>query len=186
MTRLIPILAIVAIVGAVIAQTPAAQPAQPAQPGQPGQPAAPGQATPAGPGMRGGGFQQMRDMQMKALTALQDDLSKLKTSMETPMPANMQNMSEDERAKMRDKMMAGRDEQQKIVTDMESQLAMLKGRRQMQTDHEQAVAQLQAIQNQAKQENATKTADMIGKMIQEKQSKYDQMMQKMGGPAPQP
>jgi hypothetical protein len=172
MTRLIPILAFIAIGGAVIAQTPAGQPAQPGRAGQSTQPGASTQ-----PGMAAGGMQQTRDAQMKALTALQDDITRLRANVEASMPANMQNMTEQERSKMT----AARDEQQKLVQDMESQLAMLKGRRQVQTEHDQTIAQLQAIQNQAKQENATKTADMIGKMIQEKQAKHDQLMMKLGG-----
>jgi hypothetical protein len=187
MTRLIPLVAAVVIAGVVVAQTssgqagPADQPGQTTQPGPAGQPRQPAQGM-AGTEAGRGDFQQMRDMQMKALTAIQQDLTKLRASMEMPM-GNMQNMSEDERTKMREKMMQGREEQQKMVADIESQLAVLKGRRQMQTEHEQAMARLQAMQTQAKQENAAKTADMIGKMIQEKQQKYDQMMQKMSGGA---
>ncbi len=180
MTRLIPLLLAVGIVGAVIAQTRTTPPT----PGRPAQPAQPGQA--GSSTSTGGGAQQMRDMQMRALTALQQDITKLRASMETSIPAGTQNMSPEEQAKMRDRMATNRQEQQKTIADMESQLAALKGRGQMQTDHQKAIAELQAIQNQAKQENAAKTADMIGKMIQEKQTKHDQMMEKMGGAAAQP
>jgi septal ring factor EnvC (AmiA/AmiB activator) len=171
MTRLIPILAATLIAGVVIAQT------------QPGRPDQSRQSRQSGPAMEAGrgNMQQMREMQMKALTALQQDMTKLRASLDAAMPSNMQNMSEDERNRMREKMTQSRDEQQKIIADMEAQMTLLKGRGQMQTEHDQAIAQLQAIQNQAKQENATKTSDMIAKMIQEKQTRHDQMMQKMGG-----
>jgi hypothetical protein len=132
----------------------------------------------------GGGFAQFREMRTKALDALQQDVTKLRTSMEamTPSGANIQDMSEEDRAKFRDQMMQRRDEQQKLIGDIETQLAMLKGRRQLQTEHDDAMASLEALQSQAKQENATKTADMIAKMIKEKQDKFDKMMEQMGGP----
>jgi hypothetical protein len=140
-------------------------------------------AQPGGGGR--GNFQARREAQMKAMEALEQAMAKLKAAMQ-PMMApgeqrpNFQDMSEDERAKFREQMMQRRQEQQDAIATIESQLVMLKGRRQLQTEHEEAMATLQAIETQAKSENAPKTAERIAKMIKDRQDKYDQLMEKLG------
>jgi hypothetical protein len=136
-------------------------------------------------GSRGrGNFQARREAQMKAVEAIEQAVAKLKAGMQPMMTGgqrgNFQDMSEEERASFRERMMQRRQEQQDAVATIEAQVVMLKGRRQLRTEHEDALAQLQAIEAQAKSENATKTAAMIAKMIEDKQTKYDQLMEKLG------
>ncbi len=141
----------------------------------------------AGGGMRGGrgNFQARREAQMKAVEALEQAIAKLKEGM-TAMGqrggqrGNFQDMSDEERANFREQMMQRRQEQQDAIATIESQVVMLKGRRELQTEHEEAIAQLEAVQAKARSENATQTAAMIAKMIQDKQDRYDQLMEKLG------
>jgi hypothetical protein len=132
-----------------------------------------------------GNFQARREAQTKAMEAIEQAVAKLKAGMQPMMGQggqrpSFQDMSEDERAKLRDQMMQRRQEQQDAIAMIESQLNVLKGRRQLQTEHEEAIAQLQAIETQAKNENAPKTAERIAKMIKDRQDKYDQLMEKLG------
>ncbi|MBN1359505.1 MAG: hypothetical protein JW993_02885 [Sedimentisphaerales bacterium] len=148
-------------------------------------------AQPGGGGGFGGqrgNFQARREAQMKAVEALEQAVAKLKEGM-TAMGqrgagggqrGNFQEMTEEQRTQLMEQMRTRRQEQQDAITTIETQVVMLKGRRQLQTEHEEALAQLQAIEAQAKRENATQTAAMIAKMTQEKQTNFDQLMEKMG------
>ncbi len=144
-----------------------------------------------GGGMMGGmNFQQMREARDKAMNGLIENVAKLKTMQEagaTGMQnrADFQNMSEEERNQWREARTKQREEQTKLYQDIESQLLMLKGPRQMVTDHRTAMEELTAIRDQAEAEKATKTVEMLNKLMETKQAAYDNMLKTLGFMPPQ-
>ncbi len=137
-------------------------------------------------GQAGGGaqrFGQMREAQTKALAALQEQLGKLKAMMEQApgmQGRNFQDMSEEERTKMREEMTKRREEQQKIMAAMQQQFDALKGGRQLATEHQQAMTPLKDLLASAKKENAKETAGMLEKLIAERQKQFEEKMAAMG------
>ena len=127
-----------------------------------------------GMGGRGG---MNRDAQLKAIVAITEQVSKLKTLVESmpAMPAggSFQDMSEDDRTKMRDAMTKIREEQPPIIAAIELQLAQIKGVRALVTANQEATAELKALQDMANGEKATKTAAKIGEIIAAKQKKLE-------------
>jgi hypothetical protein len=136
----------------------------------------------AGEGRRG--FGQMREAQVKALTAIQENAAKLKSMMEASAKAmegrSFQDMSEDERAKMRETFTKQREEQQTLVTAMEQDVMRLKGFRQLRTEQEEAVAPLKELLAAAQKENAKETAGKIEQMIAQRQKQFEDKMKAMG------
>ncbi len=136
------------------------------------------------PGGARGGFGRMRESQVKALAAIQENAAKLKSMMEASAKAmegrSFPDMSEDERAKMRETFMKQREEQQALVAAMEQDLMRLKGFRQLRTEQEEAVAPLQELLAAAQKENAKETAGKIEQMIAQRQKQFEEKMQAMG------
>lgn len=133
-----------------------------------------------GQGRMRGGFN--RESQQNAVAAIEAQLAKLKASMEA-QPArpqgNFQDMSDEERNKWREQMMKQREEQAAIVTAIDQQVMVLKGR-QLQTEHEAAMEELQAIQVMAASENAPKTAKHVEELIAKKTQAFEQKAEKLG------
>lgn len=131
-----------------------------------------------------GGFGRMRESQVKALAAIQENAAKFKSMMEASAKAmegrSFQDMSEDERAKMRETFMKQREEQQALVAAMEQDLMRLKGFRQLRTEEEEAVAPLKELLAVAQKENAKETAGKIEQMIAQRQKQFEDKMQAMG------
>ncbi len=146
-----------------------------------------GQAGGQGGGQRG--FGQMREAQTKALAALQESVAKLKSMIDAQAKAmegrSFQDMSEEERTKMREESTKRRDEQQKIMAAMQQQMDTLKGGRQLATEHQQAIAPLKEALASAQKENAKQTATMLEKLIAERQKQFEEKMAAMGIPADQ-
>jgi hypothetical protein len=134
----------------------------------------------------GGGGQRgaaQREAQMKAVAAIQEQLGKLKALMEAPQGAqgrSFQDMSEEERTKMREEFTKRRDEQQKVMAAIQQQMDTLKGGRQLMTEHQQAMTPLKDLLASAQKENAKATAGMIEKLIAERQKQFDEKMAAMG------
>ena len=142
-------------------------------------------AQPQGGGQGGGrmrgGFGN-REAQQAAITAIEAQLAKLKSSMEAQPErpqGNFQDMSDEERTKFREAMMKQREEQAAILAVIDDQVMILKGR-QLQTEHEQAMEELQAIQAMAQSENATKTAKHVEELIAKKNQAFEQKAEKLG------
>jgi hypothetical protein len=133
----------------------------------------------AGAGGRGG-FQAMREAQTKAVTALQENATKLKAMMEANAKAmegrSFQDMTEEDRTKMREQ----RVEQQKLIAAMEQDLARLKGVRQMVTQEDEATAPLKDILASAQKENAKETATKVERLIAARQKALEDKLQAMG------
>ncbi len=142
-------------------------------------------AQPQGGGQGGGrmrgGFGNT-EAQQAAIAAIEAQLAKLKASMEA-QPArpqgNFQDMSDEERTKFRDAMMKQREEQAVILAAIDDQIMILKGR-QVQTEHEAAMEELQAIQTMAASENATKTAKHVEELIAKKNQAFQEKAEKLG------
>ncbi len=134
------------------------------------------------------GFTRMREIQEQAMTALQDDLTKMKAMQEQAAQAmqggmqSFQNMSEEERNKMREEFTKRREENQRLLTDMEMQINKLKGRRPLQMAFDEGQNELKAIRDLANEEKATKTAERLGQYIEKNQAKFDEMIKKLGLP----
>ena len=130
-------------------------------------------------------FRQRREAQMKAVETIQQHAAKLKADMEASAQAmrdrsQWQNMSEEERNQLRESFMKRREQQQKLLADIELQVNLLRGSRQLRTEHEEAIGKLQAIHDLAVQEKATRTAQRLQKMIAQRQTAYDQTLEKLG------
>jgi hypothetical protein len=134
-------------------------------------------------GRGGARFGQMREAQVKAATDLQENAAKLKALMERPMGMqgrNFQDMSEEERTKMREEFTQRREEQQKLIAAMQQDLARLEGPRQMIVQEDEAVAPLKDILATAQKENAKDTTAKIEKLIAARQKALEDKLQAMG------
>ena len=127
-------------------------------------------------------FAQYRQRQMKAIEAIQAQAGKLKAAMETPRfdRSRWQEMSEEERTKLRESFRKMREERQQALAAIERQVTILKGRRQLDTEHEESIAELQAIQALATTEKAEKTAKRLEELIAKRNKTYEDTMQKLG------
>jgi hypothetical protein len=119
-----------------------------------------------GQGQGRGGFMSAEE-RTKAVEAIEAQLAKLKAgSMGSGFNReSFQNMSEEERTKFREKMMAARQEQQKSIQIILGQLAALEGRREPAAEGARymiiATTDLKPIQDSAVKEKATETAKLL-------------------------
>ena len=115
-----------------------------------------------------GGFMSPEDQQ-KAIKAIEGELAKLKAAQYTRPEGGFQNLSEDERAKLREKMTKVRQVQQQALQTIIAQVARLQGRRQPTAGGGQYliinVGDLKPIQAAAKKEKAEETAQLLESMI---------------------
>ena len=140
-------------------------------------PTAPGSA-----GTRGSRRGQWRERQQKALTVIEVQLAKIKTSMETSSGSRQgwRDMSEDERNKLREQYRKVRDERMKSMVLIEDQLLMLKGRRTVYQDYDKSMSQLNGLLDSAKKEKAKETTAAIEKIIAAKKLEFEKRMKKLG------
>ncbi|NLH42902.1 MAG: hypothetical protein GX448_13770 [Planctomycetes bacterium] len=128
-----------------------------------------------------GGFGQMRETQLKAIAALQEQVGKLKAMMEQqPQMRNFQDMTDEERTKMREEMTARREQQTAIMAEIAKQLDTVKGAMQLAREQREAMTPLNDLLASAKSENATATAAKIQKLIDEKKKQFEDKMTAMG------
>ncbi len=130
-------------------------------------------------------WQRWREAQNKAIQAVLADAVKLRAAFEEagrtmPGPAQWESMSDEERNKFRETAKARWEEKQKVIADLEQQIAVLKGPRQLRFEQDQAVQELTVIRDLAKQEKAKKTAERLQELIDRRQTEFDQIVQKIG------
>ncbi|MBE0537992.1 MAG: hypothetical protein IH624_20210 [Phycisphaerae bacterium] len=130
-------------------------------------------------------LQRGREAQQKAMADLEANVAKLKAIQEQPAQTmqnreQFQNMSEEERAKLRETFTQRRQQQVEIMQALQNSVAILEGGRQLRTDHRQAMAALQAAKDLAVEEKAAKAADAIQKIMDEKQKKYEETLTALG------
>ena len=122
-----------------------------------------------------------RQAQMDAIAAIEAELAKLKAPPENmPNRGSFQDMSDEERAQMRQRFQQMREERNKSIEAIEDQLAVLKGARTLTQEHDQAIEALQALKATADKENAKETSAAIQKMIDEKNKTFEEKMSKLG------
>jgi len=136
-------------------------------------------------------FGQYREAQMKAIEVIQAQSAKLKAAWEEAAKESQgrdfQNLSEEERTKLRETFTKRREEQQKMVAAIEQEVARLKGPRRLRTEFDESMADLKAILDKAKEEKAQGTAELLDKLIAKKQKQLDDTLQKLGfGDMPRP
>jgi len=115
-----------------------------------------------------GGFLSPEDQQ-KAIKAIEGELAKLKAAQYTRPEGGVQNLSEDERAKLRERMTKVRQVQQQALQTIIAQVARLQGRGQPAEGGGQYliinVGDLKPIQAAAVKEKATETAQLLDRLI---------------------
>ena len=109
-----------------------------------------------------------RDAQLKSIKAIEAQVAKLKTAVEAEAPENRERfreLSQEDRAKLREKVMAAMRERQIAIRAIEQELAKLKGTSRPATVSEARLSELRAIHKLAVKEKATQTADRLDKLI---------------------
>jgi hypothetical protein len=124
-----------------------------------------------GGGMRGG-FGRMGEAQQKAVADLQAQSAKLKTLIDEntkAMEGGFQNMSEEDRAKMKERGT----EIQKLVADIQKDVDALRFF-QIAREHNQQQAALKEALASAEKEKATETAKMLEQVIAQNQKAFEE------------
>jgi len=126
-----------------------------------------------------------RESQNKAIQAIQADGVRLRTMFDElgrilPPPEKWASLSEEERNKFREANRGRWEEHLRVLGDIEDQVAILKGPRQLLAEHEEAVHELEVIRDLAGQEKAQKAAERIQVLIGRRQAQYNQKIQKLG------
>ena len=109
-----------------------------------------------------------RDAQIKSIEAIEAQVAKLKTAVEVTAPENrsrLRELPEEERTKLREKMMAAMRERQLAIRAIEQELAKLKAPGRRAAEPRARISELRSIQKLAVKEKATRTADRLGKFI---------------------
>ena len=119
-------------------------------------------------GSRRGGFLSPEDQQ-KAIKAIEEQLAKRKAAQITRPAGGFRDLSEDERAKLREKMTKVFRERQQALQTITAQVARLQGRRQPAAQGGQyliiSIGDLKPIQNSAEKEKAKETAQLLERLI---------------------
>jgi len=128
---------------------------------------------------------QYRQAQTKAIEAIQEQAGKLKVALDESARGSesfsrWQELSEDERAKLRERFTKMREERQQALASIEQQVTILKGRRQLDREHEESIAELQAIYALATTEKAENTAKRLEELIANRNKAFEDTMQKLG------
>lgn len=137
---------------------------------------------------QGGGmerFRQRREAQMKALDTIQQNAAKLKAAMEEAGRSmqnrpSFQDMSEDERAKMREEFTKRREEQRTLIAGMEQELERLKGASSLWTEYDESVAPLKEVLASAQNEKATATAAKVEQLLAQRQKQFEDKLTALG------
>jgi len=117
-------------------------------------------------GSRPGGMG--RDAQLNSIKAIETQVAKLKAAVEVGTPENnnqLRELSAEDRAKLREKIMAAMRERQIAIRAIEQELAKLRGPRRPATVSEARLSELREIHKLALREKATQTADRLDKLI---------------------
>jgi len=125
-----------------------------------------------------------RQRQSQAIAAIEEQLAKMKSAMQASSArrGNWQNLSDQEKSKLREQFRQMRDARHKSIAEIEDELAILKGRRTLQQEHEEAITKLNEILELAKKEKATETTAALQKLIEGKKKAFDERMDKLNLP----
>jgi len=109
-----------------------------------------------------------REAQLKAIAAIEEQVAKLKAAVQTmsrPDREQYQQLSEEERNKLREKMRQTMRDRQQAIAGIEEQLAALKGPRQMAARQTASIGELKSIHELAVKEDAKQTAQRLERLI---------------------
>ena len=109
-----------------------------------------------------------RDAQLKSIKSIESQVAKLKAAVEAGVPENRGNireLSQEDRTKLREKMMTAMRERQTAIRAIEQELAKLKGLRRPAEESDSRLNELRAIHKLALREKATQTAGRLDKLI---------------------
>ncbi len=133
----------------------------------------------AGGGGGRGGFGMMGEAQQKAVADLQAQVAKLKTLIDAGAKAmegkSFQDMTEEDRAKMKERST----QQQAILAAIQGDVDRLRIR-QMAVEYNQSMTALKDAQASAEKEKAKETAQMLGKIIAEREKQMEEKVTAMG------
>ena len=134
---------------------------------------------------RGERMRQRWAAQQQAVEKIQKLSADLKTDMEEAALARQnqpsrENMTDEERAKLRETWTKRREKQQRILAELEQQVAILKGSGQLQTELEADLGELKSIRDLATEEKAEKTAARLTLLIDKKQTNFDTTLKNLG------
>ena len=130
-------------------------------------------------------WEKRRQAMQQAIEAVQADAGKLQAAMESAAKVigdmgSWQDLSDDERAKLREDFGRRREQWRSILGDMELQIARLKGSRQLRSEHEQALKELRAIRDLADSEKATAAAAGLGAIIEKRETEFAKTLTTLG------
>jgi len=117
-------------------------------------------------GSRPGGMG--RDAQLNSIKAIEAQVAKLKAAVEVGTPENrseFRELSAEDRAKLREKMMAAMRERQIAIGAIEQELGKLKAPDRRVAEPPARLSELREIHKLALREKATQTADRLDKLI---------------------
>ncbi|MFQ6036230.1 MAG: redoxin domain-containing protein [Sedimentisphaerales bacterium] len=106
--------------------------------------------------------------QLKVIEAIEEQLAKLKASIEAFRPEQrrrFRDLSEEERAKLKERFTKVRQDRQAAISAIEEQLAKLRGPRPPMARPAVPIKELQEIHEMAVQENAERTAERLKKLL---------------------
>ena len=109
-----------------------------------------------------------REEQLAAIKEIEGQLAKLKASLEAaaaPDRGRMRDLSQEERDKLREKMMAAMRDRQTAIRAIDDQLAKLRGPLRPGPEPRAPISELKAIHELAVKENATETAARLEKLM---------------------
>ncbi len=114
-----------------------------------------------------------REAQLEAIKTIEEQLAKLKAGMQAPGPApgtSFQDLSEEEKTKLREQFTKAREERQNAIRAIVAQIARLQGRVQPPAEGEQFIivntADLKDVRKLAVEEKAKKTEDRLTALVE--------------------
>ena len=109
-----------------------------------------------------------RQEQLEAIKVIEEQVAKLKSALETSRPeggSRPADLSEEERAKMREQMMAAMRERQTAIRAIDEQLEKLRGPMRPGPEPRMQIGELKQIYDLAVKENATETAKRLDRLM---------------------
>jgi hypothetical protein len=132
-----------------------------------------------------------REAQLEAIKAIEGQLAKLKAGIEAqPERPSFQDLSEEQRAKLREQFAQAREERQTAIRTILAQVARLQGQRPPAAEGEEFVlmntGDLKSIRELAVKENAKETADRLERLITRGQRGFGRFPGRQPGQPGQP
>ncbi|MHC4507916.1 MAG: redoxin domain-containing protein [Planctomycetota bacterium] len=109
-----------------------------------------------------------RQEQLKAVKAIEAQVAKLKAALEVAVPearSRLRDLSEEERARIREDMMAAMRERQTAIRAIDEQLAKLRGSARPSPEPRMRIGELRQIYDLAVKEDATETAKRLERLM---------------------